>query len=70
MSSSKIYLLTSVWSLIPKSFIFLVSLENSVSITRFSTRPLSGYVAFFLPRDTSGNSSTFFSWQSFSSFLI
>lgn len=60
MSSSKICLLTSVRILILKSFLFPVSLENSVCITRFSIRPLSGCVAFFLPTNPSSNSSTIF----------
>lgn len=60
MSSSKICLFTSVWILILKSFIFPVSLENSVYITRFNRRPLSGYVAFLIPSNSSSNSSMIF----------
>ena len=40
MSSSKICLLTSVWILILKSFIFFSLLYNSAYITQFSTWPL------------------------------
>ena len=60
MSSSKICLLTSVWILIPRSFILPVSYRTLSTSHGLASDLWSGYVVFLLPSNTSSNNRMIF----------